>query len=375
MQTASRALGGYVVAIWTVFFALPAHAATCGDANRNGTVTVTDGVLVLRAAVQLQGPCPPERCDMNIDGGITVTDGVLALRLAAGVPTRAACSAAQTGNVFGALGKTARVAGLAAPAVRTSGFGTTTPCSGGGFIEDPGFNILTYVDCRQGDFQTNGTAILTFEGNTATAVFSTSELVVSTGEIVDTSGVLEFTFRDFTQIDGTLLISSTVVGEYSERYESVLFDAQGAAVSGTIFTNILEGRDFFANLRALITTIYSATLAQVQVSYVDGFTDFFTFAPGLCEPCGSGCSNASLSCVSCVDQCSGATDRCSIEFDNLACEDGIFGPAGSCEPCTSNAGCDASKGFACYACERDCTGDVKRCVSSRALIECADGVF
>ena len=43
--------------VWTAFGMLmmvgTAHADVCGDANRSGSVTVTDGVLVLRNAAGL----------------------------------------------------------------------------------------------------------------------------------------------------------------------------------------------------------------------------------------------------------------------------------------------------------------------------------
>ncbi len=88
-------------------------ADTCGDANRTGTVTVTDGVLVLSAAAQLPALCPRERCDMNVDGDVSVTDGVLALRVAAGIQTTVACSARQAGVIFGQILKSIGVGGAA----------------------------------------------------------------------------------------------------------------------------------------------------------------------------------------------------------------------------------------------------------------------
>jgi hypothetical protein len=63
----------------------------CGDADASGSVTVTDGVQVLRAAAGLESPCTVARCDVNGNGSITVTDGVQVLRDAAGLPTTPAC--------------------------------------------------------------------------------------------------------------------------------------------------------------------------------------------------------------------------------------------------------------------------------------------
>ena len=63
----------------------------CGDADLNGTVTVTDGVLTLRAAAELSSSCTLPRCDVDNSGTITVTDGVNVLRAAAGLSFTANC--------------------------------------------------------------------------------------------------------------------------------------------------------------------------------------------------------------------------------------------------------------------------------------------
>jgi alpha-mannosidase len=64
---------------------------SCGDADGSGTVTVTDGVLVLRAAAGLSSPCSPAVCDVDASGTITVTDGVNVLRAAALLPAQLTC--------------------------------------------------------------------------------------------------------------------------------------------------------------------------------------------------------------------------------------------------------------------------------------------
>jgi hypothetical protein len=55
----------------------------CGDADGDGTITVTDGVEVLRAAADLPSSCLSASCDVDGPGTITVSDGVQALRAAA----------------------------------------------------------------------------------------------------------------------------------------------------------------------------------------------------------------------------------------------------------------------------------------------------
>lgn len=65
-------------------------AAICGDADGNGDVSVTDGVIVLRAAAGLPASCTAA-CDVDGDGSLTVTDGVNVLRKSAALPSAENC--------------------------------------------------------------------------------------------------------------------------------------------------------------------------------------------------------------------------------------------------------------------------------------------
>ncbi len=94
------------------------HAAICGDADGNASVSVTDGVQVLRAVAGL-GTCPAE-CDVDGDGVVSVTDGVNVLRVAAGLDASLRCfsdpfisSVQADSGIFGELTK--RPAGLVEP--------------------------------------------------------------------------------------------------------------------------------------------------------------------------------------------------------------------------------------------------------------------
>jgi hypothetical protein len=60
-----------------------AHA--CADADGDGLLTVTDGVVTLRAAAGLPSPCDLFRCDLDGSGEVTVTDGVGMLGRVAGL--------------------------------------------------------------------------------------------------------------------------------------------------------------------------------------------------------------------------------------------------------------------------------------------------
>lgn len=375
MRIAARA-ASLIALGFTLAGAAPAGAASCGDANRTGTVTVTDGVLILRSAAQLETLCPRERCDMNVDGNISVTDGVLALRVAAEIQTSVACSAAQVDTIFGQVQKIGGLGGIAGPASRArAAGGSTVACPGGGFIEDDGVN-LNYFDCVDGDFVTNGTlgfeVIDDFDVN---VYFDTVDFVISTGEVNETFGFLTFTFGDPIAVNGILTHQSTIVGEYTDQFQNVQLDENFFATSGRVDTVITEGQGFFTNVLGITSTLYSPSLARIFVSYADGDFDLFTLGDGLCEPCTSSCSNGSLQCVSCVGQCSNTTARCGIDFDALECSDGIFGPVGLCDPCGSNAECNQNQGLSCFECAENCTGSTPRCGSSLAFVECVDGVY
>jgi hypothetical protein len=363
---------GLLIAL--VVSATTASAQVCGDANRTGTVTVTDGVLVLRAAADIPGTCPRERCDMNLDGRISVTDGVLALRLAAGVNAEVVCSAAQAGALFGQLTKSLAFGSVVSPAARGRAAATTTPCADGGFASDDG-STITFVDCGADGFVTNGSVSILDVADDVTVAIHTSDLIVNTGEVFDTDGMLTFTFGDATEVNGRLAYASSVLGNYSDRFDEVLVDDDFVPFFGQVTTTITDGRDSFANVSEFAATIYSRTLARIAVSYTDGAFDLFTFAEGLCEPCSSGCANESLTCVSCVQDCRTSGSRCGIDFDVLDCDDGFFGPRGVCDPCTTDDDCNGSEGLSCFACADNCTGDVLRCGSSKAFVECSDGAF
>jgi hypothetical protein len=381
MRGAFREIVGTMVVLGIVVLSGigSAEAASCGDANRTGTVTVTDGVLILRMAAQLPGTvCPLERCDMNLDNQISVTDGVLALRVAAGIQTNVACSSSQVDVIFGSIQKIGgRGGATASPTARARAANTTEPCSGGGFQSDDG-TTLTFHDCREDDDVTNGTITFTnVDSGDVDVAFDTTDVTDSTGETLTTTGLLTFTFPDdsTTQVDGTLVYGSSIFGSYDTAFTGLLLDANFTAFSGDTLTTVEEGQDALAHLQSIEITLYSTSLSEVGVTYADGSFDLFVDGDNLCEPCTSTCSNPSLTCVSCGDECTGNTDRCGIDFNFVDCDDGVFGPPDLCSPCNSNADCDASDGLSCFSCDHDCTGTVMRCGSSVAFAECEDGEF
>jgi len=87
-----RSMVGIAMMLTCGVLAATAQAQVCGDADGSGSVTVTDGVNVLRAAAGLSGDCPLARCDVDGSGAITVTDGVNVLSAAAGLSVNLSCT-------------------------------------------------------------------------------------------------------------------------------------------------------------------------------------------------------------------------------------------------------------------------------------------
>jgi hypothetical protein len=87
-----------VVALWALG-TVSASAQVCGDADGSGTVTVTDGVAVLRSAAGLSSSCTRTRTAVtSTSGGTTVTDGVNVLRKAAGISITESCPGGSDGT-------------------------------------------------------------------------------------------------------------------------------------------------------------------------------------------------------------------------------------------------------------------------------------
>jgi len=86
MRLSSTALSTCLMGIVALSSVAALAAQFCGDPDRNGTITVTDGVNVLRDAAGLASNCELDTCDVDGNGRVTVTDGVNVLRAAASLP-------------------------------------------------------------------------------------------------------------------------------------------------------------------------------------------------------------------------------------------------------------------------------------------------
>ncbi len=65
----------------------------CGDADRDGGITLRDGIQVLRAVADLPSLCTLARCDTDGSGALGLGDGIRVLRVVAGLPAGLACPA------------------------------------------------------------------------------------------------------------------------------------------------------------------------------------------------------------------------------------------------------------------------------------------
>jgi hypothetical protein len=63
----------------------------CGDPDASGSVTLSDGVVVLAEAAGLPSSCSLAICDVDGSGAVTLSDGVLVLRDAAGLGGPLSC--------------------------------------------------------------------------------------------------------------------------------------------------------------------------------------------------------------------------------------------------------------------------------------------
>jgi hypothetical protein len=79
-------------AVWNLF--LEGAAPLCGDADANGSVTSTDALIALNAAVGA-AECELCRCDVDSNGSITATDSAIVLNAAVGIDVELNCPVCQ----------------------------------------------------------------------------------------------------------------------------------------------------------------------------------------------------------------------------------------------------------------------------------------
>ncbi len=265
----------------------------CGDADGNGSVTVTDGVQTLRAAAALSSSCTSARCDVDGSGAVTVTDGVNVLRRAAGLAVTESCPGTSTTAVvkafLGEMTKIARVQASAAVADLRIRAAAITACDEG-FLESEG-DTTTFHDCRFGTLVINGRV-------TSVTVLSDPEH----GRFVrrDTYDAYDVRFTDssftFRQTGTSELDIDTQAGRLVENGTLTIFTSDSAlrqdeytltkrdltidTATGTVVTGELVSAlaaAGLAGIKEVTLGFVVGTAADVEVEFDDGHTAVFRY--------------------------------------------------------------------------------------------------
>ncbi len=245
------------VALWSVAAAGSASAQVCGDADGNGSVTVTDGVQVLRSGAGLSSSCTERAnsCDVDGSGGTTVTDGVNVLRKAAGLAITEACpSGGGNGDVqevtdivvpFLVLGLSElRNVSPTSADVRPA---ATEDCEDGGSrtTEQSGatasvtFNACKVSEPGLGGYQLDGEIQAQLGIPTSTIFFEFQVTNLTTSEQVDFDGSLQGTARlqgGFVVDGGPLIVRGPNEGPeiFRVTFNELTVDGDGNLLSGSV---------------------------------------------------------------------------------------------------------------------------------------------
>jgi hypothetical protein len=248
------------------FVTAPAHAELCGDADGSGTVTVTDGVRVLRSAAGLGDACALTACDLDGSGAVSVTDGVLALRKAAGLAGNDRCPGGDT------------VAASAEAAIRESvpflvgGVGllvqqlTVAGAAGEACDNDPlgtlvfGEASIDFQSCALGDFVFTGHIDIEAQGGTYVDLSITDP---ATGRVTTANGRVSFrTSGDDRIVNGTPRLDSAF-GPYTLSFDDLVVAPSGEYVAGQV---VLDVRDTtLEGVATIAITFDGDDLARGQV--------------------------------------------------------------------------------------------------------------
>ncbi len=235
-----------LVAGLTAAIARPVSAQTCGDANDDDTVSVTDGVQALRAAAGLTSTCS-EGCDVDGSGGLSVTDGVNILRVVAGLSFPDACEFTgeeaneivnPTFSIFDGVSKIPAFGGGAEAA-------GTPDCDNGGTVETSGTtaqSIATFKNCQIGGVILDGTIGRITLGQGVVLGFQDYQTTrIKSGKSLTFSGQLGITFTDQgSRLAGTLTVVSSERGTFTLRFERILRVGDGSVRDGALIYDLSE---------------------------------------------------------------------------------------------------------------------------------------
>ncbi len=253
-----------------------ASAQVCGDADGNGSVTVTDGVQTLRAAAGLSSSCTAIACDVDGNGSVTVTDGVNVLRKAAGVTIAESCPGGRDAQLASLLGSTLPAfggltkfsAGSASASARAAQvFQQACDNQDGSFTFDDQTGEFTFTNCNLEGFRYDG--FLTISGDTLDFDLTFTDL--STGEFEALSGSLSaraaaqnVVFAGFFNLDSSL-------GTFSVGFDDLVVDPNSTGigfVGGALEFSVDQAQ--LPDVDTIRLNFDTSNIALVEVNLTDG---------------------------------------------------------------------------------------------------------
>jgi hypothetical protein len=230
----------------TIALATPAAAQLCGDANDNGTITVTDGVQALRAAADLSSTCE-DGCDVDGSGSITVSDGVNVLRKAAGLTINETCEfTGQEANgvvnpslsIFDALTKVPGVG--AASALLAAG-----DCDNDGTVErvdNRTASAATFTNCQIGGTILEGTISRALLGQGVVIGFDAFQITrTKTGKSLTFNGQLGVTSENAgKRLAGNVSITRSEGGSFTVQFQRILLAGDGSVIQGQLIYDLTK---------------------------------------------------------------------------------------------------------------------------------------
>lgn len=269
---------GFVVALGATTLQ-PAFAQTCGDANDDDAVSVTDGVQALRAAAALPSVCG-EGCDVDGSGSVSVTDGVNILRKAAGLSFTAACQftgeeanevVTPSTGIFDAIGKIPGIGdGAGAAAIEE--------CEDGGTVnvdQTSAQSIAAFTDCEIGGVILDGAASRVTFGNGEVIAFDALTITrIKTGRSLTFSGQLAVTTSQAgRRVSGALKVESETRGSFELRFTRVLL-VGGSPRDGDLLIDLADADG--GTIDSILITFVVGNELDVRVQLRNGQVKQFT---------------------------------------------------------------------------------------------------
>jgi hypothetical protein len=249
-----------------------ARAQECGDADGNGSVTVTDGVQTLRAAAELPSSCTVGICDMDGNGSVTVTDGVSVLRKAAELPASEECGGA-AGQPATVLAELQPLFALALPFATSKPVTSCANAPDGEILEevDGADTTTSFFDCDVGTKRLDGDVIV------GSGLFTVLFLDVATADanedfIAQYDGELTATASGGGQalssaVDDPMTVSTESSGDSLLTFENVLV-VEGRLDGGSATLDLADSdiADQFQRLRIEFNGTGTATVVATQAN-------------------------------------------------------------------------------------------------------------